>query len=791
MKVLSRLLLLAMLVLSLGLMGCEGDDGDDGATGATGATGPAGPAGQDAVVVPLESCAVCHAEGAVYDANDAHVSSSTGSIAVSNVVVTPGATDLVVTFNVKVNGSNKSSYYDAINVDYRLNGPDMTRKDLSADDAITAALTGGTDGNYTITLPGAVTSLGTIPSRYLIRIQNTADAALASADRPAGYRALVTFDYPSAPDANALAGGDGCANCHGSFGNGFHYGYPSYGGKTCTVCHDAVNVQNDPQDAAPPLAYMTHGIHASEQVMPSGKFVLEFKEDGIVEEAEFMVTYPSYMNNCSVCHGATTGLTAANGMDVTWDNCMSCHENMKGFPWEGSAAPFEAYHLTLDDTANCASCHDGGTAPQFVTSFHNGSYTERGGLIWNGQDVAVVEGAKIATTINSVARSGSKLVVKWAATYNGTAVDPCYGPSTDATKPSWKNASSSFTLRRSWGQGDDWVNADMTSGPGQPPATGLVFTDPDPTKVNTVCASNVATTTVTLTSPELASPAGTNMAVALEGKPNLYNANVKVDQEGKATTVIGVRAKVAYKGVKWAAADGVLADYTRRAIADVKLCLKCHVGSLYQHGGGRVDSLDHCMMCHNEASSEQNRREADGISASEAYDGQAGQTYGFKSLLHAIHSTGSDVNEKITEIYRTIGVYVWAPEGVTPPNWPTLDSEGGALVYGSSNPQGTGPNKEVYRPHNLYHPTYPRNIFDCSACHVPGGQEVPDQSVSVATTVNTGASYGGLLDDTLRGTGAAACTSCHSAQAPVGHAYQNGWDPKVFENGRQTIIDAK
>jgi hypothetical protein len=45
------------------------------------------------------------------------------------------------------------------------------------------------------------------------------------------------------------------------------------------------------------------------------------------------------------------------------------------------------------------------------------------------------------------------------------------------------------------------------------------------------------------------------------------------------------------------------------------------------------------------------------------------------------------------------------------------------------------------------------------------------------------------IDDTLQGASAAACTSCHSSAPPKGHAYQNGWNPTTFENGRQTILD--
>ena len=46
----------------------------------------------------------------------------------------------------------------------------------------------------------------------------------------------------------------------------------------------------------------------------------------------------------------------------------------------------------------------------------------------------------------------------------------------------------------------------------------------------------------------------------------------------------------------------------RREIADTGQCLKCHVGSLYQHGNTRVDNVTMCIICHNSASSDQNNR---------------------------------------------------------------------------------------------------------------------------------------------------------------------------------------
>jgi len=130
-------------------------------------------------------------------------------------------------------------------------------------DVITPAmLSGGTGGNYTITIDGGFTAYGAVPSRYLFR----PDTGSASVPR---IRAVVTVDYPSSPDG-ALVSSAGCLECHGANGGGgFHYGYPA-SGATCTVCHDATNT------TYPYLVGIGHGIHSS-HIRPSGEYVLETK----------------------------------------------------------------------------------------------------------------------------------------------------------------------------------------------------------------------------------------------------------------------------------------------------------------------------------------------------------------------------------------------------------------------------------------------------------------------------------------------------------------------------------
>jgi OmcA/MtrC family decaheme c-type cytochrome len=328
-----------------------------------------------------------------------------------------------------------------------------------------------------------------------------------------------------------------------------------------------------------------------------------------------------------------------------------------------------------------------------------------------------------------------------------------------------------FSILKAFFQGDDLVNANNgNASPGQPNSTNLNFTAGTG---NTVCAGNVATTTVALTTAEAALTG--NGRVALQGKPQM--------QPASPGTAITVRAKSPIYDFALATGAAIPA---RRTITDSSLCLKCHVGSLYQHGGNRVDSVELCVMCHNEASSEQNVRVGMGVTASEAYDGKVGQTYGFKTMLHAVHSSGETTHKPLV-IYRTRGIYAFGPDVNAIPNWPgTSTSETDKkLVYGADPAAATS-----MQPHFFATAHYPRNLQDCSACHPSGFSRMPDQSKSVATTINAGAApWDNQLDDTLQGTTTAACTSCHQSFTVIAHAEKEGFVASVLAAGRQTIIN--
>jgi OmcA/MtrC family decaheme c-type cytochrome len=326
-------------------------------------------------------------------------------------------------------------------------------------------------------------------------------------------------------------------------------------------------------------------------------------------------------------------------------------------------------------------------------------------------------------------------------------------------------------MLRSYAIGDDFV-VGTANAPGQPGSVNV-------TTSNTSCAGNVATTTIAADTVN-----ATKGIIALQGKPWV----VAVDP-ADADGVMQVRAKT--PTYEYVVDTGAKAT-ARRDIADTSACLKCHVGSMYQHGGNRVDNVSMCILCHNSASSDQNNRTLMKVDATEAYDGNVGQTYELKTMLHAIHAAGGD-GQKGYVVYRTRGIYAFTPEGVLPPNWPTGPTEctsgqgPGHFVFGSD--QAVSQSCQV---HNLHHPTYPRAVSECAACHTSASfAYMPDQTKAVATTLDAGSTdWRNLDDDVLQGATSAACTSCHQSSAASGHDNQNGWVPSVFENGRQTIIDA-
>lgn len=668
----------------------------------------------------------------------------------ADFAVTEVGADLVIDFSATVDGAPATGA-----TWYRQYVWDGTARTQFA--AIDIVFTNNLDGTYTITIPGGVALYTGTNYRHLVILRTGANLLEIAA----------VGDYPAAIPLAGLASNQACVDCHGASGEtgrfaptraGGHYSAPMTV-DACVVCHIGGTPGQGPTYGQ--IAEIIHGIHNSHN-FPGGEFVSR-------RPTTYDVTYPTYMANCSVCHSAdnivpATGgsaLEAANAMPVTGPGCFSCHGGMDSPDWDFTGLTF---HNTYTTATDCASCHqDGGVARFTAAQFHNGIVTERGGIIWDGVDTSVIEGAKFAWEITGIVDDGVNLAISWQASYDGVPVNPC-NDTIGATAPLFHlGAGANLSMLRSYAQGDDFILGQATNAPGQANAVNVTAT-------NTTCASLVATTTIPVDDVDYE-----RGIVALQGKPRVISV-------ADPTALMAVRAVTPVR--EWVVGDGAEPLVTRRNVVDTGECLKCHVGSLYQHGGNRVDNVDMCIICHNPASSEQNVRVGFGVEASEAYDGKVGESYEMKTMLHAIHSAGTEGAAPYV-LYRTRGIYAWATDESLLANWPGTGSQ---IVYGSDN---------VTQTHNFHAPTYPRALNACYACHTSDFDVLPNQAKAMALTVDAGGTeWANQNDDVLKGASAAACMSCHSSSDGFikgvlnGHASQFGWTPQAFPEGRQTIIDA-
>ncbi|MCM2333797.1 MAG: hypothetical protein NDI82_07600 [Anaeromyxobacteraceae bacterium] len=652
------------------------------------------------------------------------------------------------------------------------------------------------NGNYTATiLPAAFTAPVADGTVFMLSTMNPLGATAT---------AVATLGAP----VHDVVGDSACMNCHGNhvWRGAAHDVTSPQGVGPCIVCHNRKGAA-DPRlpGAGTGLMGIVHGVHAS-AMMPDGRYTFTWTNGN---QFDFSVGFPGYMNNCATCHDSASRLAAVKDAPFSYELCISCHDGFAAFP--NAPAGHLAFTPIPGPAQDCSLCHPGLT----VASVHNGLRTLRAGLIWDGTDQSVELGKTIDMQITGVSVSGTNLVVTWTAARSGTPVDPCnadglVGPVFHAATAvaATGQVAGGFSILKAYGQGNDWVNAGTTGSPGQPLSVNL-------TTANTTCAANVATSTVALDAWATA----TKGLVTIQGKPQLPSPGTGANQ------VIQVRAKSPTREFLLADGAAPAAADQRRAIVDTAKCLACHLGSLYQHGGTRVDNVDLCVTCHNPASNEKNVRVGFGVDAGEAYDGKPGETVDMRTMVHAIHSAGE--SGKAYVVYRTRGIYFFGSQAalddaIANRNWPTT---GGVTCNGAEGPQtyykvygsvATGNVPEVnpdgtckttgltastdgtWQVHNVILVHYPRALNDCGACHADGWRPAAvDGGKGVAVTVDAGAApWGNQLDDVLMGPTAASCMSCHQAGVPTRqfylrtHAYGGGWVPTTFESGRQTLLDA-
>jgi OmcA/MtrC family decaheme c-type cytochrome len=756
-----------LLVVPLLFMGCGGSDGATGAQGPQGIQGIAGstgPAGEalSAQATP-EACSVCHQSIAT-----THAQTGVTAVTVTGSGIVGG--NFVTTFNVKVDGVNSDAFalyrayahwdnaaLQTTPATLITTGQRTTLFSTSSTSPVTiASLVSNGSGNYSATVPAA----NVIDNAdYLFVVQNAAGTLEGSASATLGTTSLRN-----------LVSDEGCASCHGptpAWSAKFaHY---AVGGSKCQVCHsitsrgvgiislDASGVRvESAQKAGTNAVEYFHGIHKSAG-MPDGKYFRTTSLTG--GENSYEIGYPSDMKNCKVCHTTPAQLTTAASAPPSYYLCMSCHQKWDGFVDHLGVKIFAAdnFHRTFDMTTNCMTCHVELPTMNEAADFHDSfeSVDSHYDSFYRGTDVSFDNPDNVSFAIAGVTKSGDNVTFTWTASRNGAPVDPC-----NAT-----TAGASFQglgAYLAYAKGDDWVNDNVGSAPGQPASARNLFTS-----LATTCAANVATTTGLRVST--GATGATKALLAIGGKA-LDNIAVTV---GTTSTTKQIFVRVASPTYAFSMANGSSVAARRSAVNNAK-CLSCHRGTLYQHGGDRVDNEQLCVICHNPASADKNNRKDyfqivnsdNTVNRNKTYDGKTNESYDMRTLIHAIH--GVDKRQNPLVIYRSRGIYAFAsPTAAKPTGWPSDNM----TVYGSLN------NRTIA--HTWTVVDYPRPANACLACHNEGLYEIPDQTKAVGMTVEPGTSWASQSDDISIGPAAAACTACHSTSTVRSHAQHEGYMANV------------
>ena len=786
--------LVLMLAVSVSMLtGCDGDDGAPGADGKSAyeIAVDNGFVGTEqewldsltpvADTATPESCGVCHNDIAM--THMPALRTSDVDVTVAAPVDNAGALD--IDFDLEVDGVGIAgyavrrvyAYYDAGLVvpttptdrsSFERDTLCSGTADCAASAFVTLADIGA--GSYTVTISDdAVTPDVNVYADAVYLIQ------MEGAD---GTRPIVVTEN-GAPAIRDLVSNTGCQSCHGDYV--FNDGHYTVAAEYCQVCHvrsgrdfyiadtaeqnancdddDPATICNNEGDGGN-LPIYVHGVHNSHN-MPAG--VAYFHGE------EWSVGYPSNMWNCVTCHQTPAQLDAAVTAPVDFYLCMSCHQSWDGFTHTHDAADgsYEAgdmifaannFHRSADINTDCMSCHAAVASLDEVGDFHNDfqGTDAHYDSFYRGVDISFANPNDLTYEITGVTSDGKNVSFTWTVSDASGPIDPC-------------TESARFEQLRTYlayAKGDDWVNEFAGSAPGQPGSSPRPFPD------NTTCAAAAPFT-------------ATTTGLTLNAEAVAYADKVGLVLSGKPLDTITVEAtdrdffvRVPSSVYAFDAATGDQLEGRRDAVDNAK-CLNCHQGTLYQHGGDRVDNEQHCVVCHNPASNDKNNRleryaivNDDGkVNTDATYDGLTAQTYDLRHMLHAIH--GISKREDPWTIYRGRGIYMFAnPDTQKPTGWP---GEGPDLpIYGSTN--------DSTQTHNWTVVHFPRLVNECEACHNEGLYEAPDQTKAVALTTDAGTDWPDQSDDRVIGPTAAACTGCHYNAAVRSHAKQFGYDAKVTKD---------
>jgi OmcA/MtrC family decaheme c-type cytochrome len=542
------------------------------------------------------------------------------------------------------------------------------------------------------------------------------------------------------------------------------------GGRTsydfCVTCHNPFTVQSA-TDTSFDMGFMTHQIHMAGNL--ATPFPIWEPADGAdpgqMEYPFEEVTYPQDVRNCLSCHNdGDSGSSWKTA--VTIANCGSCHDTTT---YDGASPTHGGGPATEDQ---CSACHVQSNLPELsVAGAHDRSIAPYGTPPSLYPSTPAVREYSKRFEFEIVSVNAGSFAVGAFPQFTFRITDPTNGDTAYDlySSPSFSGAAcSTGTARLSFDIGwstTDYTNAgsgyaDFLNGavvPGQPiqlnPLAGCPATGTAPG----VVANGDGT--YTMTSP-VAIPAGVTgtAIVGFEGHPA-----GDLDGDGSYTDRIWVK-----NVYKLAAVTGT-SPVERRTVVDIARCNACHA-VLSLHGSNRSDEPQVCVICHNPAATDINKRRnpATGTPTMVAdpaacpnptngnlvstLDGRCEQSIDMKRMIHQIHAAEAQPSDQPLVIY------------------------------------GFG-----YRPIDFAEVTYPASgakLGQCQSCHEPDTYYPVDPSVTAATTVDTGATLELQTDDYGITPNTSVCSGCHTDSTSALHMTQNGGSFSALKSNASGVVNS-
>ncbi len=438
----------------------------------------------------------------------------------------------------------------------------------------------------------------------------------------------------------------------------------------CVLCHTPQTVDPDTGNSVD-MPVMIHKIHMGVD-LPSVKAGTPYIIIGNAQSVNNFsdVGFPTDKGNCTVCHEQTTKAAQATNYQTkpTRASCGGCHDQVNFV----TGANHGTGGIQADDS-KCSTCHPASSGNEFDLSIA-GAHT----LPYNSKALIGFDWA--ITKVDNAAPGKAPTVTFTLKDYKGNAIALA-----DVTRifGVLGGPTSDYTTKWAGTTTNGYVSEDLSK------ATG----------------SN-GTYTYTFTNVIPANAKGT-FSISLDGRrvETIY---------AKTSTEKSVQHGPKKNAIMYFSVDGSKPE-PRRTVVEMAKCQQCHV-SLRLHGENRVDTIEHCVVCHNPT-------ENDGVYRPKT----AGtvNSVSFQQMIHNIHGGAETKAAYGNEDYIIYG------------------------FGGSTN--------------NFSDVGFPGRLASCNMCHVNNSQQLPLPETNAQVQDPRGYIP-------TAGPSTAACLSCHRSKPAAAHA---------------------